>query len=84
MTAVANTTYQSPLIAAPNAAAKRLAAYDALAVLIQHIRAGTGGYTMDIVSIDFAVTTPQRITLTLTDPLPNQVQIDRYNLTVVP
>jgi hypothetical protein len=80
---VANTTYQSPVIANPNVALKRIAAYDALATLIQHVKAGTGGYTMELVSADFGVTTAQRVTVTLTNPLPDQVQIDRYNLTLV-
>lgn len=80
---MANVVYQSPLIAAPNAALKRAAAYDALASLISHIRAGTGGYTMDLVDADFGVTTAQRITVTLTAALPSQAQIDRYNLTLV-
>jgi hypothetical protein len=79
---MANTTYQSPVIANPNVALKRIAVYDALATLIQHIKAGTGGYTMDLVTVDFNVTTPNRVTITLTDPLPNQTQIDRYNLTL--
>jgi hypothetical protein len=78
---VANTTYQSPVI---NTAPKRVAAYDALSILLAHIRAGTGGYTMDIVTLDFGITTAQRITLTLTDPLPSQAQIDRYGVTAVP
>lgn len=81
---MANTTYQSPVIAAPNLAAKRKAAYEALTVLFLHIREGTGGYTMDLVSVDFGITTAQRITVVLTAPLPDQVQVDRYNLTLVP
>jgi hypothetical protein len=79
---MAQTTYQSPVI---NTQPKRDAAYDALAVLIQHIRAGTGGYgTIDLVQADFSITTANRITVVLTNPLPSQAQIDRYNLTVVP
>jgi hypothetical protein len=77
---MAQTTYQSPVI---NTAPKRTAAYDALTTLFQHIKAGTGGYTMDLVQADFGVTTAQRVTVTLTAALPNQVQIDRYGLTVV-
>lgn len=74
---MANQTYVSPVI---NTQPKRTAAYDALMVLIGHLKSQTGGYTMDIVSIDFGVTTPQVITLTLTAPLPAG-QVARYNLT---
>lgn len=80
---MANTTYQSAVIAAPNLPQKKALAYDALSTLIAHIRAGTGGYTMDLVSADFGVTTAQRITIVLTAPLPNQAQVDRYLLTLV-
>lgn len=80
---MANVTYQSPVIAAPNLAAKKRAAYDALSVLLAHLRETTGGYTMDLVSADFGVTTAQRITIVLTAALPDQAQIDRYNLTLV-
>lgn len=78
---MANTTYQSPVIAAPNLPAKKALVYEKLAELISHIQAGTGGYTMDLVSADFGVTTAQRVTIVVTDPLP---QVARYNLTLVP
>lgn len=80
---MAITTYITPIIAAPNLPAKKQIAYSKLQELIQHIMAGTGGYTMDLISADFSVTNAQRITVVLTDPLPNQLQIDRYNLTQV-
>lgn len=81
---MANTSYQSPVIAAPNLAAKKRAAYDALSVLVAHLREGTGGYTMDLISVDFGITTAQKITVVLTAPLPDQQQVDRYNLTLGP
>lgn len=80
---MANTTYISPLIVAPNLLIKRASAYDALSVLVAHLRERTGGYTMDIVSIDFNVSNANRITITLTNPLPDQAQVDRYQLTQV-
>lgn len=76
---MANTTYVSPVINTP---AKKVAAYAALSVLIAHIQAGTGGYTMDLLSAVFDQVT-RIITIVLTNPLPSQVQIDRYNLTLV-
>lgn len=68
---MANTTYQSPVIAAPNAAAKRVTAYDTAIVLLQHIRDLTGGYNIDLVQLDVFITTPQRITVTTTNPIPD-------------
>jgi hypothetical protein len=65
-----NATYQSPVIAAPNLATKRLAAYDGVIVLLQHIRDVAGGYNMDIVSLDFGITTAQRITFTTSAVIP--------------
>lgn len=78
---MANTTYQSPVI---NTAAKRSAVYDAAAVLLQHVGPQTGGYTLDLVSMDFGVTVAQRLTVTLSNPLPSQAALDKYNLTLVP
>jgi len=75
---MANTTYVSPVI---NTAPKKLAAYESLMSLLTHIRFGTGGYTMDLVSVVFDQGT-KIITIVLTDPLPNQAQVDRYNLTL--
>lgn len=74
---MAAATYVSPVI---NTAAKRDTAYDDLATLIQHIRLGTGGYTMDLTSVVLDQVT-HLITIILTAPLPNQVQVDRYHLT---
>lgn len=74
---MANATYQSPVI---NTQAKRTLAYDSLSVLIVHIQNQTGGYNFDIVSIDFNVTTANRITITVSAPIPTE-QLPRYNLT---
>jgi len=76
---MANTTYVSPVVNTP---AKVKAAYAALSVLIAHIQAGTGGYTMDLLSVIFDQVT-KIITIVLTGPLPSQAQVDRYNLTQV-
>lgn len=75
---MAQTTYTSPVINTP---AKKAAAYESLTVLIFHIRAGTGGYTMDLLSVVFSQVT-QIITVVTTDPIPVG-QLPRYNLTVV-
>jgi len=74
---MANATYVSIPIVAPNLAAKRVTAYTDLLIFLQHLRDGTGGYSGDIVSIDFNVTGANVITLTVTQPIPTQ-QLPRY------
>lgn len=80
---MANTTYVSVVINTP---AKKVQAYDALAILIQHIQftaaTGLGAYTMDLVSVVFDQIT-KIITVILTDPLPTG-QVARYGLTLGP
>lgn len=80
---MANVVYTSPPIT--TLAAKR-AAYGKVKELFQHLEAGTGGYdATDYVSSDFNISTPNKVTITLTNPLPDQnadgAQVTRYNLT---
>lgn len=77
---MANTTYQSILI---NTADRRDAALQRASELFMHMAYRTGGYTMNFVSMDFGLTTPNRITITLSDPLPSPEQEARYSLTRV-
>lgn len=76
-----NTTYVSVAINTP---AKKVQAYDALAILIQHIQfttaTGLGLYTMDLISVVFDQIT-KIITVILSDPLPAG-QVTRYGLTL--
>lgn len=72
------TVYQSPVI---NTAPKRLTAYNDLIVFLSHLLAATGGYSGDIVSIDFGVTAANIVTLSVTQPIPAG-QLARYNLTL--
>lgn len=71
-------TYVTPAIDTP---AKKVVAYSKLAELLQHIQAGTGGYTMDLTSVVFDNVT-KIITVILTAQLPNAAQVNRYNLTL--
>lgn len=64
---MANATYQTPIINDPD---KRAAAYTGAIVIFEHLRAQTGGYNLDIVSLDNGVTAPNRVTFTTTGPLP--------------
>jgi hypothetical protein len=61
-----------------NNAAKRRIAYNTLAVLCDHIF----NYGIDMVSIAFDGGT-QLITIVFTNPIPNQAQVDRYNIALV-
>ena len=74
---MATTIYQS--VAIIDTLAKRDTAYELLASLFRHIQAGTGGYTMDLVQADFALTTAQLITVALSNPLPAG-QVTRYSV----
>lgn len=64
---MANATYQTPII---NTQPKREAAYEGAIVILQHLKAQTGGYNLDLVSLDFSVTAANRITFTTTGQLP--------------
>lgn len=80
---MANAVYTSPSITTQ--AAKKIA-YAKVAELLAHLAAGTGGYSAtDYVSSDFNITTPNKVTITLTAPLPDLLgdgaQVTRYNLT---
>lgn len=77
---MAQTSYVSPTFAAGNEAVKQVV-YAKIQELSAHLAARTGGYTMDLVSIDYGITAANRVTVTVSDPLP---QVARYNLTQVP
>ena len=77
---MANTTYQSVLI---NTTDLRDKALMRASELFMHMSFRTGGYTMNFVRMDFGETTPNRVTITLSDPLPSPEQEARYGLTRV-
>lgn len=79
---MANQSYQSPII---NTLPKELTAYSKAAELFAHLAANTGGYgAVHFVTADFGITTASKLTVTLTGPLPSQLQIDRYSFTPFP
>lgn len=73
----ATAIYQSPVI---NTGPKRATAYADAVVFLQHLIAGTGGYSGDIVSMDFGVTLANVVTLLTTQAIPTS-QLSRYSLT---
>jgi hypothetical protein len=77
---MANAVYQSPSITTQ---AQKKAALISAAVLFEHLAAGTGGYTVDYVQSDFGITAANKLTITLTGPLPDAAQTTRYNLTQI-
>jgi hypothetical protein len=72
---MAAATYQTPII---NTQDKRTAAYTGAIVILEHLKAQTGGYNLDLVSLDFSVTAANRITFTTTGPLPASQLSDRF------
>ena len=75
---MANAVYQSPVL---NTQAKQTLALQKASELFAHLAAGSGGYTMSFVSADVGITLAQVLTITLSAPLPDQPQTDRYLLT---
>ena len=71
------TTYVSPTISTQ---AQKALAIRKAAELLEHLAAGTGGYTMDLVSIVPDLVVAHNVTIILTDALPAG-QVARYNLT---